>query len=368
MTKRHLTLFAVIILALTLMLSLSGCAGEGDVFEGKCTVTFELNGGTLDIKTSSVNDKIKYAYEMGTKILDVREIDGYTLSKSGYVFTGWYTSESCDPQDRWNFDTYINTDAVTLYAGWEKAIVYSYTIYYVDGGNEYSLGSYTVKAGDRFDDWRKYAQKRENFTLNGYYQDPDCTIAWDNSTTHPGGDVDLDIKVYANYIPGKWTLVSDANTLRSAISSNSNVYLTANVDFGGAEVSLGSYSGTFEGNGYTVSNFKVKKTSSLRQPACAIFSELSDGAVIKNVAFENVTYDLTGINLEVVTAVKLALLAVEAKGTVSVESVSVSGTINTNYAGELPKAESAFYNSESGEPAGFTSSVTVVRDGTSESN
>ena len=368
MTKRHLTLFAVIILAITLILCLSGCAGEGDVFEGKCTVTFELNGGTLDIKTSSVDNKIKYAYEMGTKILDVSEIDGYTLSKSGYVFTGWYTSESCDPADKWNFDTYIDTEAVTLYAGWEKAIVYSFTIYYVDGENEVSLGSYTVKAGERFDDWRKYAQKRDGYTLNGYYQDADCTVAWDNTTTHPGGEVDLDIKVYANYIPGKWTLVSDANTLRSAINSNSNVYLTANVDFGGAEVSFGSYSGTFEGNGYTVSNFKVKKTSSLRQPACAIFTKLEDGAVIKNVAFEGVTYDLTGINLEAVTAVKLALLAVEANGTVSVESVSVSGTINTNYAGELPKAESAFYTSEGGEPAGFTSSVTVVRDSSSESN
>ena len=368
MTKRHLTLFAVIILALTLVFCLSGCAGEGDVFEGKCTVTFELNGGTLDIKTSSVNDKIKYAYEMGTKIIDVNDIDGYTLSKAGYVFTGWYTGEDCKPQDKWDFNTYVDTDTVTLYAGWEKAIVYSYTIFYVDGENEVSLGSYTVKAGDKFDDWRKYGQKRDGYTLNGYFQDPDCTIAWDNNTTHPGGESDLDIKVYANYIPGKWTLVSDANTLRSAINANSNVYLTANVDLGGADVSFGSYSATFEGNGYTVSNFKVKKSSSLRQPACAIFTELADGAVIRNVAFDNVTYDLTGINLDAVTAVKLALLAVEANGTVSVESVSVSGTINTNYTGELPKAESAFYTGTAEEPAGFTSTVTIVRESSSESN
>ena len=140
------------------------------------------------------------------------------------------------------------------------------------------------------------------------------------------------------------------------------------MDFGGAEVSFGSYSGTFEGNGYTVSNFKVKKSSSLRQPACAIFSELSNGAVIKNVAFDNVTYDLAGINLDAVTAVKLALLAVDAKGTVSVESVSVSGIINTNYTGELTTANSAFYTTESGEPDGFTASVTVVRESSSESN
>ena len=140
------------------------------------------------------------------------------------------------------------------------------------------------------------------------------------------------------------------------------------MDLGGAEVSFGKYSATFEGNGYTVSNFKVKKSSSLRQPTCAIFTELADGAVIRNVAFDNVTYDLTGINLNAVTAVKLALLAVDAKGTVSVESVSVSGIINTNYTGELTKAQSAFYTSEGGEPEGFTSSVTVVRESSSESN
>ena len=76
MTKRHLTLFAVIILALTLMLSLSGCSGEEDVFEGKSTVTFEFNGGMLTTKTSTLKDQIKFADVTGTKILDIRDIDG----------------------------------------------------------------------------------------------------------------------------------------------------------------------------------------------------------------------------------------------------------------------------------------------------
>ena len=144
MNKKHLTLIAFVILAITLIFSLSGCAGEDDVFEGKYIVTFELNGGTLDYKTSTTNTNIKYAYEPNTYLLDVSKIDGYKLTKNGFNFTGWYTSESCNPADKWNFDTsVISSEELTLYAGWEKAIKYTYTLYYTDGENQFSLGNFS---------------------------------------------------------------------------------------------------------------------------------------------------------------------------------------------------------------------------------
>ena len=136
MNKKHLTLIAFVILTLTLIFALSGCAGEDDVFEGKYTVTFELNGGTLDYKTSSVDTNIKYAYEPNTYVLDISKIDGYKLTKNGYVFTGWYTGETCLPTEKWDFGNILDKEELTLYAGWEVAITYSYTVYYVDGEND----------------------------------------------------------------------------------------------------------------------------------------------------------------------------------------------------------------------------------------
>ena len=361
MTKRHLTLFAVIILALTLMLSLSGCSGEEDVFEGKSTVTFVFNGGMLTTKTSTLKNEIKYAYVTGTKVLDIRDIDGYSFSKSGYEFTGWYTDESCEPQYAWDFNSYLDTNAVTLYAGWKKSIVYSYTLYYVTtAGEEVSLGTYPVAAGEEFEDWRNYAKTRADHTSMGFYSDKALETPWDNTTVHPGGETDCDVPVYVKYIEGTWELVSNLNALKKAISSGKNAYLTADIDCAGAEISFGDYSATLEGNGYSVKNFTVKKTAQAYLPKCSIFNRLSDGAVIKNVNFENVNYDMIGVDMNKIRELKFALLAVEA-GDVTIENVNVTGTARTDYTGELPKAESAFYTTANEEPAGFTSSVTVER-------
>ena len=369
MSKKHLTLIAVAILALTLVFALSGCAREDDVFEGKYIVTFDMNGGTLDYGTSTTNTQIKYAYEPDTYVLDVVEDLNYKLTKSGYVFTGWYTSESCSPADKWSFDSrVIDTESLTLYAGWEKAIVYSYTIYYMDGENEIALGNYKVKAGEKFDDWRKYAQTRDGYTAMGFYTDKDCTEEWNSATVHPGGETDLDIPVYVKYITGKWTLVSNVAALRNAVAANSNVYLMNDIDCGGEILNNsstgfgGTYSGTFEGNGYSIKNFTVKQTSQAFKPECSIFSTLGDGAVVRNVNFENVLYDITSVNLDKVVEVKFALLAVEA-GNVTAENVSVSGNVKTNYTGELTKIESAFYTViENTTPVvdNFTSSIEIV--------
>ena len=126
----------------------------------------------------------------------------------------------------------------------------------------------------------------------------------------------------------------------------------------------GTYSAIFEGNGYSVKNFTVKKSSQKFLPECAIFNTLADGAEVRNVRFEEVSYDITGVDLENVRDVKFALLAVEA-GNVKVENVSVSGTATTNYTAELSKSESAFFDViEGAEPVidGFTFTVSIVRE------
>ena len=128
----------LILLALTIVLLVTvvGCKGADNSLEGKNIVTFELSGGTLKYSTSSTKTKINFAYYPGTYIIAPQDIYGYELSRSGYDFTGWYTSPDCLHSELWDFDTPFNTETLTLYAGWKESISYTYTLYYTDESGE----------------------------------------------------------------------------------------------------------------------------------------------------------------------------------------------------------------------------------------
>ena len=360
MKKKYLIFFALLIVALAVM---SGCGKQEQSLEGKNIVTFELQGGTLDYGTASTNTKINYAYDPGTYVLDPVEFNNYNLYRSGYVFTGWYTSETCEPSTKWDFDSKtIDVEKLTLYAGWKKAIVYSYTVYYIgENDTPVSLGKYEVSEGEKFEDWRKYANGREGYTPFEFYSDAALTTLWDHDYAHPGGETDLDVPVYAKYIEGVWELVDNASALRAALRSNKNIYLTANVDFSGEEFLAKSdasvYSGKFNGNGYTVSNFTVPQRGTILNPFISLFNELGEGAEIKDVTFSGITFN-TADNLKSLKAAALAKSATGAK----ITNVTVSGKLVTDYEGELSTLNSAFVDEEStAELQGFTASVTVEK-------
>ena len=357
--KRRLIISLAVIVIAILALSLSSCGNEGQSIEGKNVVTFELNGGTLELKTSSVDTKINFAYHPGTYILDPSEIPGYKLFRQDYDFTGWYTSPECDPDDKWNFKTPFETETLTLYAGWEKSVKFTYGVYYVQNGESFLLGSYDVKSGATFSDWRPYATTRKDYTPIGFYSDKELTTAWDGTFTHPGGEVDTEIPVYVKYIEGNWKLVDDFNELRSALKAGENVYLTADIDCAGEDLGLsGIYNGLFEGNGYTVSGLKTVKSGSIR-PSVAIFKDLGDKAEIRNVTFADVAYDFTGIK-DSATALKISALAVSSAGA-EISNVSVTGTVTTNYADELPRLNEAVYEADDATVVtDFTANINIV--------
>ena len=358
MKRNYLILAAILLIA---VLTLSGCGREAQSLEGLYVATFELQGGTLETPTSSVSTKINFAYHPGTYVLDPTELNGYKLSRTGYVFTGWYTDESCSASSKWDFNTLLEQEELKLYAGWKKAIKLTYTLYYTDAeGQAVSLGKYEVNSGDKFDDWRNYAKTRADYTPIGYYTDPECTTAWDADFTHPGGEVDLDVPVYVSYMEGKWTFVDTLSAFKNAISANENVHLTADIDCAGETLAFTDYSGEINGNGFTVSNFTVKKKGTAIV-SCAIFNSLGDGAIIRDISFSGVTYDATGV-VGNVTKIKTAALAVKV-GNVTVSGVSIEGSLVTNYTGELLASETPMYYETNNENTVVTvdeSSITVT--------
>ena len=347
--KRLLILISILTLALTLTFALSGCSGSTDEFEGKNIVTFKVNGGILNYGTSSTKTSVNFAYYPGTYILDPsKDIPNYSISRSGYDFTGWYTDEACTPSSKWDFETPFETPTLTLYAGWEKSIRHTYSVYYVDetSGEPVKLGDYNALAGDTFSDWKDVASLRGGYTCVGYYADKELTTPWDDSFAHPGGESDLDIPVYADYIEGEWELVSNYEQLKSSVLVG-NVYLTADIDCEGKEFPVvTAFSGIFEGNGYTVSNFKVNKSGTATTPTAAIFRRLTSTAQVENVNFENITYifnDIKASTATVTVTPKIAALAIDMQVGAKVKNVTVTGTVNTNYTGELPCVNSVYF-------------------------
>ena len=347
MKRKILILTVTVALFAALTVLLSGCAGSKDPIAGKNVVTFDVNGGILSYGTSSTKGSINYAYYPGTLIKDPVNFNNYKITRNGYNFTGWYTSPECKPSEKWDFEnTYFEIEKLTLYAGWELAIKYTYSVNYVDGESTVTLGSYSVSKGDKFNDFKKLANKRDNYTPYGYYSDPECTIPWDATTTHPGGEVDLDIPVYVNYIEGNWIIVDSFDELKSALKSG-NVYLTADIDCGGAELYVtNSFGRIFEGNGHKVTNFTVPKKGNTYSPTCAIFSKLASGADIRNVSFENVTYQFMSISTHQDTKVSVAALAVKLEAGVKITNVSVSGTFETDYNGDLSCLNQVYYSTD----------------------
>ena len=369
--KKLLIFISIMALALTLTLALSGCSAKTDDFEGKNIVTFNVNGGILNYGTSSTKTSVKFAYYPGTYILDpTTDIPNYTLSRNGYDFTGWYTDENCTESSKWNFETLFDAPELTLYAGWKKSIRHTYSVYYVGSGdNAVKLGDYAALAGDTFSDWKDIAGLRDGYTCVGYYSDKELTTPWDPSFAHPGGATDCDIAVYADYIEGEWIIVSTFDQLKNAMSQG-NVYLTADIDCEGKELNAVAFSGIFNGNGYKISNFKVNRTGTKVSPTSSIFKRLTSTAVVKDVTFENVVFDFTGIEESIVTnskfSPKVAALTVDMQAGATVENVTITGTFLVDYAGEFPCVNSVyFYEGEpdadvmAGVDESFSANITV---------
>ena len=328
------------------LICLTGCKKE-DSYEGKTKIIYELEGGKYKNTQSQVIHYYDFAPGSSNKIFDPNSLDvDDEVTKPGYVFAGWYqTKNEVDGNivysDQWDFDNDLATDkGLTLYAYWKKAIVYSYTLCYLnDQGEEVILGSYEVSEGDKFNDYLKYANKNVGYTCIGFsdnYNNP-----WDNEFKHPGGDANLDIKVYVNYIKGNFVVVNTASDLIK--NKGRNIYLASDIDMEGREFNFGNYKSTFIGNGFTISNFKVNYDATrnglledFEEPSksslyISLFGELN-GATIENVNFKNVIVD---VKTKLTTTYKIYVAPIAISST---DSTIKNVTLEWSYGfSELPK-------------------------------
>ena len=116
----------------------------------------------------------------GETYRNITVVDGQAVSKpedparSGYIFTGWYTDESCTTM--YDFNARV-TSSFNLYAGWQKDEVpgvTEWTVTFVSNGTTYK----TVPVEDGQSVTKPGNPTRLGYTFTGWYQDNACTIPY----------------------------------------------------------------------------------------------------------------------------------------------------------------------------------------------
>ncbi len=225
MKNKLLLILAITFVAAAALLAFTACNTNEQSLDGLYIVTFEFNGGILDTGATNVEGSIFHAYEPNQYAIDINA--KFQFRRTGYKFDGWFKDENLT--EEWNFETDRVTQNLTLYAKWSSEIVYSYTLYLVDGTETTKLGSYNVEANAKLDDNRGYGTSLSIYdkTFLGYYSDKELTKEWNGDFTHPGGKTSLDIPVYVKAMDGVWSFVSNYDELKKALGSN--IWLTDNV-------------------------------------------------------------------------------------------------------------------------------------------
>ncbi len=310
------------------------------------SVKFDANGGVFAPNTSvrvDSYDLSKYTAnaegKKEIKLFDpndaVRDDQKYAayLNETHYL-AGWYT-ERTEVSDGnggttysysgwWDFDTdRLALDAdkeysakepvITLYAAWVPK--FSYEFYTVDektgaitqvgepmvidpttdkGLRLPSLNEQTGKIGDA-NDFPTLSDK----TYNKIYTDPELknevtgavvthSGSFDKATAQSSNPV---MKLYCTTIDGLWFEVDTPDKIAKNAFANANFILKSDIDFSGkfwpSGLQTGNFTGSIDGNGYTIKNVTVTQSNS-SAANFGLFGQLTESARIKNVTFDGI--------------------------------------------------------------------------------
>lgn len=308
----------IVVLFALLATLLAGCASAQENYDDMVAVVFELEGGVF--RNSQL--PVTYYYDFGEgaerRIYDPTssELSGKDITRADYTLEGWYTQRTVHEDgtvtysDKWDFATRtVDDEGVTLYAHWKKNAVFAYNLcYYDEDGNVVSAGMCNVNAGSRFGEYLSIIRRaavRVGYTVVKFVDEDGND--WDENFIHPseiGGEEDVIVNVFVEYIEGEYELVYTADDLKE--NRRKNIYLMNDIDFEGGEFAgFGDYKGVFEGNGHTVSNFTLTYSNGKndliddddlgddRGLLCISLFGRMQGATVQNVAFENVTVSIS---------------------------------------------------------------------------
>ncbi len=324
--KNRIVLLVAMAVAFTLSLVCLSACGNTTEQRSRIKVVYELEGG----KYLNSELPVVVYYDFGNnsephRIRDLTSATSESLDRAGYTFDGWYREKSGEGDavsysGLWDFESDLATiDGVTLYAKWKPNVEYKYSMYYKDGDELVFYKSETLYKGEKFDN--KKAERSGYTVLRCFNESGE---PWNYDFENDIGDV----KVIVEYLDGEYVLVDTYAKLVSSVRKN--IYLTADIDCGGASFNFDDYSGRiFKGNGHSVSNFVLESTTlktfeNQKALLVSLFGEMRNSSV-EDVEFSGVTVKIK-LKMTSTRKIYVSPLAISVQNS-KISGVKFSGTV-----------------------------------------
>lgn len=292
--------------------------------KGQC-VTYYGNGGTFN--GNSTKTQMDVYYKADSPII-AEEQKKFSVKRNNFTFDAWYygelngnepvldsdgnlvlTSKKVGKNDKiakdehkyvgakWNANVNLEVYLVTQTEGFELELA---------NGAKYKTGDLikTSNFGNAIDyglSERRDAVTASNATFLSFYEDAECTKLIETVKKPTEANAD-NVKVYAKYIEGKWTVVRsrfDVSDMLNNASVGGNYYLFPNdgnneIDCTGTVTLLSSYAFNIniEGNGVTLRNLTFE-SSGISGGPYSILGKLGANARISNLTLKDVTASVT---------------------------------------------------------------------------
>ena len=301
-----------------------------DAGEGTFTTNTPVIVDSYNVQDMKTNAEGKVQLALIEPENPQRGKNAFTAVYNGYFLAGWYTERTENGTDaagnpsytyggKWDFaQDRLEVDptaqhtasepVLTLYAAWVP--LFEVEFYALDSGE--ALGSYSFNPttdnqlsvpvlDEETGAYEMYHfPNRNGYTYKGAYYDEAATQAVDTEKlTHPGS-VDMAtaqakdpvLKVYVDWIQGEWYHIYNTDQFLDNASVNGSYVIHADLDFTDkiwpSALMHGTFNGTIEGNGHSFSNITMEQTNNSKT-ATGLFGGLSETAVIKDLALQNVT-------------------------------------------------------------------------------
>lgn len=262
--------------------------------------------------------------------------------EQGYTYSGlWDFKEdrlTVDPNGQYSSET----PALTLYAAWIPNINYEFYAVSGDGTVEFletiqdidmAIPQWSEKTGKL--DLNQFPE-REGYTFDAAYLTDDLSVPLSEAINGREAYVDYEtgttstesVKIYTTWMEGSWYKIYTAEQFYSNTRLDGNYLICDDLDFAGAVWSptliKGRFTGRIYGQGHTISNITATQADN-SQVCGGLFATLESGAVIEDVAFENVTFTIAAGSRMQGSA--FGLLAGSVSPDAALNNVSVTGSL-----------------------------------------
>ncbi|MBQ7948403.1 MAG: hypothetical protein IJ284_01435 [Clostridia bacterium] len=359
----------VFLLAILSLFVFAGCSmGESleEILETRNLnpqVTYYTNGGQFENK----NRKKDIYYSVGSKALNIGVVTPVSgsieITRANFEFVGWYhvaevideESGLCELGEAVDFSVPLEEGDHWIVAAKWRALAGLKVVMACEDGKTISGtaagkngGAVSYKNGDTLGEIEYdskdeivssattpekvfFKVKNKAYTFVGYYTDAKCTTP----VTWPIKRGVEQQTIYAKYVAGDWTLVKDSQDVYDMFEAlrngaNKRYWLCNDIDSANSalDFSVAKFAGEINGNGYTIKNLTVNKTVSATEPAVALFGAIEETAVLKDITFENVNFNVTMKLTTFQASVYFAFLSKAEGATVS--NVNLSGKMTVD--------------------------------------